>query len=35
MNSPDEIDSVGACDISVVDNVDSLFDGNTTSTVFN
>ena len=35
MNAPDEFDSVGACDISVVDNVDSLDDGNTTGTVFN
>ena len=35
MNVPDEFDSVGACDISVVDNVDSLDDGNTIGTVFN
>ena len=35
MNAPDEFDSVGTCDISVVGNVDSLDDGNTTGTVFN
>ena len=35
MNAPDEFDSVGACDISVVDNVDSLDDGNTNGAVFN
>ena len=35
MNAPNEFDSVGACDISVEDNVDSLDDGTKTGAVLN